>query len=212
MRNRNAFTLIELLVVISILTLLMAILLPSLSKAREQAKRAACSSNLHQIGVALRGYFSDNRDRLPRVSFMPSIGPAPLDTDEPVYIAEVLAGYLDTPKVRDPEQDPDEKEARLARQEVFHCPSDIPGRPIRKAPNTGRSYFDSERSSYEYRVEGGGYTVAEAINLFQRFTGRVVAENTVWIMRDYVNFHGQGGSPGARRYLYSDGHVADYEN
>jgi hypothetical protein len=31
-------------------------------------------------------------------------------------------------------------------------------------------------------------------------------------MRDYNNFHGESGEPGARRYLYIDGHVADFEN
>jgi len=39
----------------------------------------------------------------------------------------------------------------------------------------------------------------------------VVTDNSIWIMRDYFNFHGEAGTPGARRYLYIDGHVTDYE-
>jgi hypothetical protein len=39
-----------------------------------------------------------------------------------------------------------------------------------------------------------------------------VADNAFYVMRDYDNFHGAGGKPGARRYLYSDGHVTDFEN
>jgi prepilin-type N-terminal cleavage/methylation domain-containing protein len=63
-RRISAFTLIELLVVISIISLLMAILLPSLGKAREQARRATCMTNLRSIGQGIFLYAHDNDDRL----------------------------------------------------------------------------------------------------------------------------------------------------
>ncbi len=56
----HAFTLVELLVVVAIIALLMAILLPALSMAREQAIRATCGSNLHQWGIALNIYAHDD--------------------------------------------------------------------------------------------------------------------------------------------------------
>jgi len=60
MRRTRGFTLIELLVVVAILGLLLSILLPSLSAARERALAAVCGSNLRQIGVALTNYVHEN--------------------------------------------------------------------------------------------------------------------------------------------------------
>jgi prepilin-type N-terminal cleavage/methylation domain-containing protein len=58
-KARPGFTLIELLVVVAILALLAAILLPSLSRARAQAKLVVCLSNLHQLGTSIISYAHD---------------------------------------------------------------------------------------------------------------------------------------------------------
>jgi prepilin-type N-terminal cleavage/methylation domain-containing protein len=63
--STRGFTLVELLVVTTIIALLIAILLPSLSKARERAKRTACLSNLHQIHVAFAIYANEFQDQVP---------------------------------------------------------------------------------------------------------------------------------------------------
>src|SRR5258706_1198913 len=61
----RAFTLVELLVVIGIIALLISILLPSLSKARENAVKVQCSSNLRQWGIGLAQYFANNKGYFP---------------------------------------------------------------------------------------------------------------------------------------------------
>lgn len=62
----NAFTLIELLVVVAIIALLIAILLPSLKRAKENARRLKCATNQRQLITAARVYADEN------INFMPS--------------------------------------------------------------------------------------------------------------------------------------------
>jgi prepilin-type N-terminal cleavage/methylation domain-containing protein len=218
--KRRSFTLIELLTVIAIISLLLAILLPSLGAARANAKRAVCAANLRQIGVAMRSYLNVSNDRYPYASHMPSITgrspvdcpPEPLDCNEPVYIADVLAAETSF------------------QPKVFQCPMDQgggEGGEDRGPPNYFKSYFQTERSSYEYHGSLGygarslgGQTIDEYAEQYlqsqlarkvPKDEIREIRKNSFWIFQDFNNFHAPYGMPGARRYLYADGHVTDYE-
>jgi prepilin-type N-terminal cleavage/methylation domain-containing protein/prepilin-type processing-associated H-X9-DG protein len=64
-RKRHGFTLIELLVVIAIIAILAAILFPVFARARENARRASCQSNLKQIALGIKQYSQDYDEKFP---------------------------------------------------------------------------------------------------------------------------------------------------
>ncbi len=62
---RQAFTLVELLTIIAIISMLVGLLFPALSQARERGRRINCLSNLRQLSIAMNLYADDNKGRLP---------------------------------------------------------------------------------------------------------------------------------------------------
>ena len=71
-RRARGFTLIELLVVVAIIAMLIAILLPSLHRARAKARDSVCQSNLHQLGLGTTYYTQDCNGRLPYILGSPN--------------------------------------------------------------------------------------------------------------------------------------------
>ncbi len=68
MKYRAGFTLIELLVVIAVIALLMAILLPALQRAKDQARDVICRSNLRGVGTGILMYLEDNDHKMPNMN------------------------------------------------------------------------------------------------------------------------------------------------
>ena len=119
----KAFTLIELLVVVSIIALLVSILLPSLSKAREQAKMVVCRSNLRQVGLALLFYADAHDDHHPPQADLVT-GNKPWTSPQGQAAHETswnfrLAQYLDD---NDYKYEPDPQK-NLISPHPFICPS-----------------------------------------------------------------------------------------
>src|SRR3954469_10406453 len=81
MKRKRGFTLVELLVVIAIIALLIAILLPTLKKAKEGANRVKCQSNIHQIVLAMMMYSNDDKKHV----YLYSTGPNGNDSMYPLH-------------------------------------------------------------------------------------------------------------------------------
>ena len=135
--HRSAFTLVELLVVIGIIAVLVAILLPALSRARDQAAKAKCLSNLRNLGNALVLYLNDNKQSFPVAhrdnSFKPwsaqffgspNSNPTTATTDFQkagvTNVHRLLMPYLGG-KLVDPN-----KVYTLSGNNVFTCPAAVP--------------------------------------------------------------------------------------
>jgi prepilin-type N-terminal cleavage/methylation domain-containing protein/prepilin-type processing-associated H-X9-DG protein len=121
---RGAFTLVELLVVIGIIALLISILLPSLNRARENAKQVQCLSNLRQLATSFSMYVDANKGRFPR----PAGGGATTEDWihwEPTRKLEesAIAPYL----------------AKPISKQYFRCPSDN---------------YDGRTNDYRYSYSG----------------------------------------------------------
>ena len=83
--RRRAFTLIELLVVIAVIAVLMAILMPALTRAREQGKRAVCLSNVKQFGLAWVMYADENDQKIVNACTVENTE-GHLDSEEPCWV------------------------------------------------------------------------------------------------------------------------------
>ena len=162
MSKRNAFTLIELLVVVAIIALLVAILLPSLSRARDEAERIACASNLHQCGLALRMY-ADDYD-----------GKAPM-ADPGYYWFWVLGPYLGRSEAGAAGQ----PEIELGITD-FYCPEDA--HPIdleaNGIPHGTYAMNYPVITAYQYRYPQGGPVVLDEVPA----TTMVMTDGSGWVI------------------------------
>jgi prepilin-type N-terminal cleavage/methylation domain-containing protein len=90
--KKRAFTLVELLVVISIIALMLAVLMPTLGKAREMARTLVCQTNLKSLGTSWQAYASDNSGNL--VCAMTMDGSASGDVGDPLLYAHTQYSWV----------------------------------------------------------------------------------------------------------------------
>jgi len=139
MSRRRAFTLIELLVVVAIIAILIAILIPSLGKAREMAVRSTCAANLKGHGQSFGMYSTQFADRLP-VSTAYAGG----------SLHEVASDFCDQLLAQ-----PTGTSGKVTGQKWFYCPSnntDTGGYPLR----LGYAYLNVRTMGYQADLSTAG--------------------------------------------------------
>lgn len=176
----RAFTLVELLVVIGIIAVLIGLLVPSLSRARESANRAKCLANLRAIGQAIALYANDFKDRVPNNN--PKGTALDYDGIDKTLVAFYNA-YLEPPA-------------------ILYCPSDSDPAPTEIVTGDG-TLPNSARCSYDFYSI---YWMPE----YGPFMTKLKVAPLVWDWnggmnkRDRDQNHGTAGG----NVLFSDGHAA----
>ncbi|MBN1437230.1 MAG: DUF1559 domain-containing protein [Sedimentisphaerales bacterium] len=178
-RLRHGFTLIELLVVVSIIALLISILLPSLSQARRQAKRAVCMSGMRQLGIGLLEYQMDYEEYpYERIKF------------EGIVFGEGLSALWTLGLITDPE--------------AYWCPSDQSQKePPETIDNNSENSDNSAKQSYMYMYAYGD--VADRIKRQVRPAELSIVEEPYGGIAEYTIWGNH--NPDGSNVLFLDGHV-----
>ena len=184
-QRRAGFTLLELLVVMSVVTILIAILLPQLSSARANARRTACQATLKGIGVGFSAYLDANDRIMPDGAVVPSLDGAPPRPPGHWPLPLGMIDYVKSPK-------------------AWRCPSDNLGYASWATGLSYDSYFSGEGTSYGFNPEASGKRL-EQNHMYRDFGD--YGTNELHIIYDFANFHGPSGDPRSKNVLFGDWHV-----
>jgi prepilin-type N-terminal cleavage/methylation domain-containing protein len=153
--RRSAFTLPELLVVIGIIVVLVAMLLPSLSRAWAQAQLVSCQNNVHQFGLAMAMYENDNHGYVPFANWNWDPAPVSFSNAKVGWLYSVpLQGNADADYMQSGNLWP-----YINTEKVYHCPAWEKG-------DQGSTYADTTDVMTSYLING-------AVSAYGNFNGPI---------------------------------------
>ncbi len=203
--RKSAFTLIELLVVIAIIAILAAILFPVFARARENARRASCMSNLKQIGLGLLQYTQDYDEKMVLIRSNPAACSSPW--------GELIQPYMKS-------------------KQVFKCPSNTSGAVVACSDPANRVFADYQANGTWYgpRAASTGFGYDRPLDMASVADGTIRSTSLAQIVEPsraiaVAEYKGTGNNPAitsvssgtgnldptnhltTSNYLFTDGHV-----